>query len=186
MISFDAISTCRLHSLQGQWGVGVLSEVIEEEQSHTPGSSEETSLRQTFHGPGIGLVSTALMTQGPSLCEPLPAPSLAGPLLPLSAWWLSLSLSPWFPSADFRCRHQGGCGEWGYRWAWLLRATMRSLLRSPAQVEGTQGFLPQPGKDLERPSSTRLEARVATVCTRGLIENRIKMGSPGLSMGLNK
>src|SRR5574339_166224 len=32
-------------------------------------------------------------------------------------------------------------------------------LRSPAQVEGTQGFLPQPGKALERPSSTRLEAR---------------------------
>src|SRR5574341_2672319 len=41
-----------------------------------------------------------------------------------------------------------------------LRATMRSPLRSPAQVEGTQGFLPPPGKDLERPSSTRLEARV--------------------------
>ena len=37
--------------------------------------------------------------------------------------------------------------------------TMRSPLRSPAQVEGTQGFLPQPEKDLERPSSTRLEAR---------------------------
>ena len=36
----------------------------------------------------------------------------------------------------------------------------RSPLRSPAQVEGTQGFLPQPGKDLERPSSTRLKARV--------------------------
>ena len=35
-----------------------------------------------------------------------------------------------------------------------------NTLRSPAQVEGTQGFLPQPGKDLERPSSTRLEARV--------------------------
>ena len=32
-------------------------------------------------------------------------------------------------------------------------------LRSPAQVEGTQGFLPQPGKALERPPSTRLEAR---------------------------
>ena len=42
---------------------------------------------------------------------------------------------------------------------WLLRATMRSPLRSPAQVEGTQGFLPQPGKALERPPSTRLEAR---------------------------
>ena len=36
---------------------------------------------------------------------------------------------------------------------------VRSPLRSPAQVEGTQGFLPQPGKALERPSSTRLEAR---------------------------
>src|SRR5574337_1335229 len=36
---------------------------------------------------------------------------------------------------------------------------MRSPLRSPAQVEGTQGFLPQPGKALERPSSTRLVAR---------------------------
>src|SRR5574339_224633 len=43
---------------------------------------------------------------------------------------------------------------------WLLRATMRSPLGSPAQVEGTQGFLPQPRKNLERPSSTRLEARV--------------------------
>ncbi len=30
---------------------------------------------------------------------------------------------------------------------------------SPAQVEGPQGVLPQPEKDLERPSSTRLEAR---------------------------
>ena len=29
----------------------------------------------------------------------------------------------------------------------------------PAQVEGTQGFLPQPEEALERPSSTRLEAR---------------------------
>ena len=38
-------------------------------------------------------------------------------------------------------------------------ATMRSPLRSHAQVEGSQGFLPQPEKDIERPSSTRLEAR---------------------------
>ena len=34
---------------------------------------------------------------------------------------------------------------------------------SPAQVEGTQGFLPQPEKDLERPSSTRLEATFPTM-----------------------
>ena len=51
---------------------------------------------------------------------------------------------------------------------WLLRATMRSPLRSPAQVEGTQGFLPQPGKDLERPSSTRLEARVPSHGSRAM------------------
>ena len=36
---------------------------------------------------------------------------------------------------------------------------LKSPLRSPAQVEGSQGVLPQPEKDLERPSSTRLEAR---------------------------
>ena len=36
---------------------------------------------------------------------------------------------------------------------------MRSPLRSPAQDEGSQGFLPQPEQGLERPSSTRLEAR---------------------------
>ena len=36
---------------------------------------------------------------------------------------------------------------------------MRSPLRSPAQIEGTQGFLPQPEKDLETPSSMPLEAQ---------------------------
>ena len=41
----------------------------------------------------------------------------------------------------------------------LLRGTMRSSLRSPAQVEGTEGFLPPHEKDVESPSSTRLEAR---------------------------
>ena len=50
--------------------------------------------------------------------------------------------------------------RWSHlQFPWLLRATMRSPLRSPAQVEGTQGFLPQPRKALERPSSTCLEAR---------------------------
>ena len=29
------------------------------------------------------------------------------------------------------------------------RGTLRSSLRSPAEVDGTQGFLPQPEKDLE-------------------------------------
>ena len=31
------------------------------------------------------------------------------------------------------------------------KTTLRSSLRSPAQVEGTQGFLTQPEKDLENP-----------------------------------
>ena len=41
----------------------------------------------------------------------------------------------------------------------LLRGTLRSSLRSLAQVEGTQGFLTQPEKDLENPPSTHLESR---------------------------
>lgn len=32
MISLDSISTYRLHSLQDQWGVGILSEVIKDQQ----------------------------------------------------------------------------------------------------------------------------------------------------------
>src|SRR5574340_324127 len=63
--------------------------------------------------------------------------------------------------ALFQCTKPSGVlrGPSHLQFPWPLRATMRSPLRSPAQVEGTQGFLPQPGKDLERPSSTRLEAR---------------------------
>ena len=61
----------------------------------------------------------------------------------------------------FQCTKPSGVprGPSHLQFPWLLRATMRSPLKSPAQVEGTQGFLPQPGKALERPSSTRLEAR---------------------------
>ena len=36
---------------------------------------------------------------------------------------------------------------------------MRSSLRSPAKVEGTEGFLPPHEKDVQSPSSKRLEAR---------------------------
>ena len=38
-----------------------------------------------------------------------------------------------------------------------LRGTLGSSLRSPAEVEGNEGFPPQPEKDLESPSSTPLE-----------------------------
>ena len=44
------------------------------------------------------------------------------------------------------------------QYPWILRGTLRIYLRSPAQVEGTQGFLLRPEKDLESPSA-RLEAR---------------------------
>ena len=40
-----------------------------------------------------------------------------------------------------------------------LRGTLASSLRSPAEGEGHQGFPPPPEKDLESPSSTRLESR---------------------------
>src|SRR5574342_302925 len=57
---------------------------------------------------------------------------------------------------------------------------MRSPLRSPAQVEGTQGFLPQPEKDLERPSSTRLEARFPSHGSRAMTRS-----SSPLALGLD-
>ena len=41
-----------------------------------------------------------------------------------------------------------------------LRGTLGSSLRSPAEGEGNEGFPPPPDKDLESPSSTRLEALV--------------------------
>ena len=41
-----------------------------------------------------------------------------------------------------------------------LRGTLGSSLRSPAEGEGHEGFPPPPDKDLESPSSTRLEALV--------------------------
>ena len=45
------------------------------------------------------------------------------------------------------------------QYARFLRGTLRSSLKSQAQVEGNLGFLPQPEKDLESPSSTFLVAR---------------------------
>src|SRR5574340_1715462 len=73
----------------------------------------------------------------------------------------ALPISSTGDEALFQCTKPSGVlrGPSHLQFPWLLRATMRSPLRSPAQVEGTQGFLPQPEKDLERPSSTRLEAR---------------------------
>ena len=40
-----------------------------------------------------------------------------------------------------------------------LNKALTSSLRSPAQVDGTQGFLLQPKKDLESPSLTRFQAQ---------------------------
>src|SRR5574337_1034807 len=63
--------------------------------------------------------------------------------------------------ALFQCTKPRGVprGPSNLQFPRLLRTSMRSPLRSPAQVEGSQGFLPQPEKDLERPSSTRSEER---------------------------
>ena len=46
--------------------------------------------------------------------------------------------------------------EWNYIISFFSLTDFKS---TPAQVEGNQGFLLQPGKALERHSSTRLEAR---------------------------
>ena len=43
-----------------------------------------------------------------------------------------------------------------------LRGTLGISVRSPAEVEGNEGFPPHPEKDLESPFSTRLEALVTS------------------------
>jgi len=44
-----------------------------------------------------------------------------------------------------------------------LRGTLGSSLRSPAEGEGNEGFPPPPEKDLESPSSTRLEVLIPSL-----------------------
>ena len=45
---------------------------------------------------------------------------------------------------------------------------MGSSLRSPAEAEGNEGFPPHPDKDLESPSSMRLEALVPSRDSRAM------------------
>ena len=49
-----------------------------------------------------------------------------------------------------------------------LRGTLGSSLRSPAEGEGNECFPPPPEKDLESPSSTRLEALVPSRDSRAM------------------
>ena len=49
-----------------------------------------------------------------------------------------------------------------------LRGTLGSSLRSPAEVGGNEGFPLQPEKDIESPSSTRLEALVPSHDSRAM------------------
>ena len=85
----------------------------------------------------------------------------------------------------FQCTKPSGVprGPSHLQFPWLLRATMRSPLRSPAQGKGTQGFLPQPGKALERPSSTRLEARFPYLGSGARHCSRARGGESGLETG---
>ena len=50
-----------------------------------------------------------------------------------------------------------------------LRGTLGSFLRSPAEVGGNEGFPLQPEKDIESPSSTRLEALVPSHICSGVL-----------------
>ena len=60
-----------------------------------------------------------------------------------------------------------------------LRDTLGSSLRSPAEVEGNDFFPPQPEKDLESPSSTRLEALVPSHYSRATTRSSsLRAGRP--------
>ena len=55
-----------------------------------------------------------------------------------------------------------------------LRGTLGSSLRSPPEGEGNEGFPPPPDKDLESPSSTRLEALVPSRDSRARTRSPMK------------
>ena len=66
--------------------------------------------------------------------------------------------------ALFRCARPSGVprGPDNSTGSVTSQSTLGSSLRSPAEGEGNEGFLPPPEKDLESPSSTRLEALVTS------------------------
>lgn len=43
MIGFDSISTYRIHSMQDQWGVGINSEVVKEQQLQAEDSISDSN-----------------------------------------------------------------------------------------------------------------------------------------------
>ena len=53
---------------------------------------------------------------------------------------------------------------------------MRSSLKSPSQVKGTQGFLLQLDNDLEIPTSLRIEVRFP--CRDSQLERRLDFPGP--------
>jgi len=57
------------------------------------------------------------------------------------------------------------------QYPWLLIGILRSSLRPPAKVEGNKGFLPQPKKDLESPSSMCLEVRFPYHSSRAIMRS---------------
>ena len=60
-----------------------------------------------------------------------------------------------------------------------LRDTLGSYLMFPAEVEGNDFFPPQPEKDLESPSSTRLEALVPSRDSRAMTRSPLpRAGRP--------
>ena len=52
---------------------------------------------------------------------------------------------------------------------------MRRCLRSPSQIEETQGFLPQLDKDLEIPPSARLEAGFRFSDSRAMLHSPLQL-----------
>ena len=67
------------------------------------------------------------------------------------------------------------------QYASSLRGTLGSSLRSPAEVEGNEGFPPQLEKDLESPSLTRFEALVPYHDSRAMTHTGVQ---PQLFQGI--
>ena len=119
----------------------------------------------------------------PTLCDPIdgspPGSSVHGILQARTLEWGAIAFSHYSYChstkmisgiLNFRTYGPSQCGNaLGFQNLGLrhlrtpLRGTLGSSLRSPAEGEGNEGFPPPPDKDLESPSSTRLEALVSYI-----------------------
>ena len=120
-------------------------------------------LRDAVLIPGLGISpGGGHGTHSSILAWRIPWTTISSSVIPFSSCLQSFPVLGSFPMSQFFAPHRACAPSSSVPHPCPAgRRLLRSYLRSQAQGEGTQGFLPQPEKDLKSPSSTRLDPRHA-------------------------